>query len=91
MPDTLVICCAPNNQNILHAAQIAQKVSTTRPDLPIYPVLTRADPDEHAKLEKRRTLIRKAFRFCLNRFSDKECERYWNQTENQYRSLFLRL
>jgi len=84
MPDTLVVCCGLNYQNIEGAAAIAKAAQFERKGDPcvIYPALMRVDWSEKAMLDEARQAVAREFDPVMAHISDRS--QYWGETEFPY-------
>jgi hypothetical protein len=84
MPDTVVVCCGLNNQNIEGAVGIAKAAHFAGQDGPrvIYPVLMRVDWSEKAMLDEARKTATREFDPVMSHISDRW--QYWGEMEFPY-------
>ncbi len=93
MPDDLVLCFTPNDQNIEGASAVAtsvreqwqsrgEKISVIRKE--IFPVLMRVDNSEKERLDKARDRARERFSAYIELMNLRERESYWSDVEVPY-------
>ncbi|WP_305788156.1 FxSxx-COOH system tetratricopeptide repeat protein [Symbioplanes lichenis] len=84
LPDVVVNCFTLNTQSIAGAAAITQSIVDMNPDITVYPVPTRIEDGEKAKLERGRTSSRRTFEPHLKFLGAESADGYWNSVEVPY-------
>jgi tetratricopeptide (TPR) repeat protein len=85
LPDTVVNCFTLNTQSIDGAVAITASILAQAPAITVYPVPTRIEDGEKAKLERGRAYSRRNFEPYLTTFlNDQSNDAYWNSVEVPY-------
>nr|WP_221382472.1 FxSxx-COOH system tetratricopeptide repeat protein [Actinoplanes polyasparticus] len=88
LPDVVVDCFAYNNQSIDGAGAVADSIRRMRPDIRIFPVPSRVEDGETAKLDRRRGLAQQRFRDYIAALGFTDHGRYWGRVELPYKILY---
>ncbi|GIE84633.1 FxSxx-COOH system tetratricopeptide repeat protein [Actinoplanes regularis] len=89
LPDTVVNCFAYNNQSIEGAVSVANTIRRLRPDdIRIFPVPSRVEDGETAKLNRRRGLAQQQFRDFVAALGYADPSKYWGQVEQPYKPFY---
>jgi hypothetical protein len=88
LPDTVVNCFAYNNQSIEGAVSVATSIRRMRPDIRIFPVPSRVEDGEAAKLNRRRALAQRQFREFVSALGYVDPSKYWGQVEQPYKPFY---
>ncbi|AEV82393.1 Nephrocystin-3 [Actinoplanes sp. SE50] len=89
LPDTVVNCFAYNNQSIEGAVAVANTIRRLRPDdIRIFPVPSRVEDGEAAKLNRRRALAQQQFREFVAALGHADPGKYWGQVEQPYKPFY---
>lgn len=84
LPDTVVNCFTLNTQSINGAAAITDSIRLQNPEITVYPVPTRIEDGEKAKLERGRAYSRRKFEEFMDFLGDQPADAYWNSVEVPY-------
>lgn len=84
LPDTVVNCFTLNTQSIDGAAAITGSILKQAPDMTVYPVPTRIEDGEKAKLERGRAYSRRQFEPFMTFLGGGNANAYWNAAEVPY-------
>jgi hypothetical protein len=90
MPDKLIICTTLNRQSIEGSATVAESAETQRrnrgsqAELRIFPIATRVELSEKAKLDLARQHIESKFSRFLWHLPQDHVQEYWGSTEIRY-------
>jgi MinD-like ATPase involved in chromosome partitioning or flagellar assembly/tetratricopeptide (TPR) repeat protein len=89
LPDTVVNCFAFNNQSIDGAVAVARSIRRLRPDgIRMFPVPTRVEDGEAAKLDRRRSLARQRFDEYVTKLGYPDPSKYWGMVEIPYKVFY---
>ena len=83
-PEIVVNCFTLNTQSIDGAVAITGSIRAQAPEITVYPVPTRIEYGEKAKLERGRVYSRRNFEPYLPLLSDRSSDAYWNSVEVPY-------
>ncbi len=90
MPDAVALCFTLNRQSIEGAAAVASSVSAQRSDgnFGVFPIPTRIENAEKAKLDRARDYARKRFDSFLGDMTEAQREQYWGDVEVMYQPFY---
>ncbi|KUL42406.1 FxSxx-COOH system tetratricopeptide repeat protein [Actinoplanes awajinensis] len=88
LPDAVVNCFAYNNQSIEGALAVANTIRRLRPSIRIFPVPSRVEDGETAKLNRRRALAQQQFREFVATLGYADPSKYWGQVEQPYKPFY---
>jgi cellulose biosynthesis protein BcsQ len=101
MPDVLVACLTLNRQSIEGVASILESIRTwrnksqlnpqkgdDRREIKFYPVATRIENSEKAKLDMARARVREVFKPFLSQADSQDLRQYWDDMEVTYRPYY---
>ncbi len=89
LPDTVVNCFAFNNQSIDGAVAVARSIRRLRPDgIRMFPVPTRVEDGEAAKLDRRRGLAQQRFGEYVMALGYPDPSKYWGIIEIPYKVFY---
>ncbi|WP_328464772.1 FxSxx-COOH system tetratricopeptide repeat protein [Actinoplanes sp. NBC_00393] len=91
LPDTVVNCFTYNNQSIDGAVAVARSIRTDPGrlrDVRIFPVPTRVEDGEAAKLDRRRSLAQQRFAEYVAALKYTDPSKYWGQVEVPYKVFY---
>ncbi|WP_306208512.1 FxSxx-COOH system tetratricopeptide repeat protein [Actinoplanes sp. RD1] len=84
LPESVVNCFTLNNQSIVGAAAVTRSIVSQDPEITVYPVPTRIEDGEKAKLERGRVFSRRIFEPHLKFLGGESPDNYWNSVEVPY-------
>ncbi|MFI5933654.1 FxSxx-COOH system tetratricopeptide repeat protein [Actinoplanes sp. NPDC051494] len=84
LPGTVVNCFTLNTQSITGAVAITRSIISQNSGITVYPLPTRIEDGEKAKLQRGRTVSRDSFEPYLDFLGDEPSAEYWNAVEVPY-------
>ncbi|GIH06955.1 hypothetical protein Rhe02_50220 [Rhizocola hellebori] len=89
LPDAVVNCFGFNNQSIEGAVAIARNIRRLRPrGVRMFPVPTRVEDGETAKLDRRRSLAQQRFAEYVAALGYSDASKYWGSVEIPYKVFY---
>jgi cellulose biosynthesis protein BcsQ/tetratricopeptide (TPR) repeat protein len=84
LPGTVVNCFTLNTQSVTGAVAITASILNQNPRITVYPLPTRIEDGEKAKLQRGRSVSRSSFEPYLGFLSGETADDYWNSVEVPY-------